>query len=49
VGVFIHELHTPSIREPVPTTTNPVPSPASREVMMIDVDWREPFIDYIRE
>jgi hypothetical protein len=25
VGVFIHELHTPSIPEPAPTTTDPAP------------------------
>jgi ribonuclease HI len=48
-GVFVHELHTPSIPEPVPTTTDPTPSQAGQEVMMIDVDWRQPFIDYIRE
>jgi hypothetical protein len=49
VGVFVHELHTPSIPEPVPTTTDPVPSQPGQEVMMIDIDWRQPFIDYIRE
>jgi ribonuclease HI len=38
-GVFIHELHTPSILEPAPTTTDPAPSQAGQEVMMIDVDW----------
>jgi hypothetical protein len=27
-GVFIHELHAPSIPEPAPTTTDPAPSPA---------------------
>jgi ribonuclease HI len=48
-GVFVHELHAPSIPEPAPTTTDPAPSPAGQEVMMIDVDWRQPFIDYIRE
>jgi hypothetical protein len=48
-GVFVHELHTPSIPEPAPTTTDPAHSPAGQEVMMIDVDWRQPFIDYIRE
>jgi hypothetical protein len=37
-GVFIHELHAPSISEPVPMTTNPAPSQAGQEVMMIDVD-----------
>jgi ribonuclease HI len=48
-GVFVHELHAPSIPEPAPTTTDPAPSQAGQEVMMIDVDWRQPFIDYIRE
>jgi ribonuclease HI len=48
-GVFVHELHAPFIPEPAPTTTNPAPSQAGQEVMMIDVDWRQPFIDYICE
>jgi ribonuclease HI len=48
-GVFVHELHAPSIPEPAPTTTEPAPLPAGQEVMMIDVDWRQPFVDYIRE
>jgi hypothetical protein len=48
-GVFVHELHAPSIPEPAPTTIDPAPSSAGQEVMMIDVDWRQPFIDYIRE
>jgi ribonuclease HI len=48
-GVFVHELHAPSILEPAPTTTDPAHLPAGQEVMMIDVDWRQPFIDYIRE
>jgi hypothetical protein len=26
IGVFVHELHAPSILEPTPTTTNPAPS-----------------------
>jgi hypothetical protein len=47
--VFIHELHAPSIPKPVPTTTEPAPLPAGQEVMIIDVDWRQPFIDFIRE
>jgi hypothetical protein len=49
VGVFIHELHASSIPEPAPSTTDPAHPQASQEVMMIDVDWRQPFIDYIRE
>jgi ribonuclease HI len=41
-GVFVHELHAPSILEPAPTTTDPAPLPAGQEVMMIDVDWYNP-------
>jgi ribonuclease HI len=48
-GVFVHELHAPSIPEPTPTTTDPAHPPAGQDVMIIDVDWRQPFIDYIRE
>jgi hypothetical protein len=40
MGVFVHEVHAPSIPEPVPMTTNPTLSQAGQEVMMIDVDWR---------
>jgi hypothetical protein len=47
-GVFVHELHAPSIPEPAPPTTVPA-HPAGQEVMMIDVDWRKPFIDYLSE
>jgi hypothetical protein len=49
VGVFVHELHAPSIPESALTITDPTPSQACQEVMMIDVDWRQPFIDYIRK
>jgi hypothetical protein len=38
-GVFVHELHEPSILEPTPTTIDPAPLSAGQEVMMIDVDW----------
>jgi ribonuclease HI len=48
-GVFVHKLHAPSIPELAHTTTDPAPSQPSQEVMMVDVDWRQPFIDYIRE
>jgi ribonuclease HI len=48
-GVFVHELHAPSIPEPAPPTTDPAHPPAGQEIMMIDVDWRQPYIDYIRE
>jgi ribonuclease HI len=49
VGVFIHELHAPSIPEPAPSTTDPAHPLAGQEVMMIDVDWRQPLIDYLSE
>jgi hypothetical protein len=37
-GVFVHELHAPSILESVPPTTDSAHPPAGQEVMMIDVD-----------
>jgi hypothetical protein len=48
-GVFIHELHAPCIPEPAPPTTVPAHPPAGQEVVMIDVDCRLPFIDYLSE
>jgi hypothetical protein len=48
-GVFVHELHAPSIPVPALATTDTTPSQAGQVVMMIDVDWRQPFIDNIRE
>jgi hypothetical protein len=48
-GVFVHELHAPSIPEPAPPTTVPAHPSAGQEVMMIDADWRQPFIDYLSE
>jgi hypothetical protein len=48
-GVFVHELHASAILEPAPPTTVPAHPHASQEVMMIDVDWRQPFIDYLSE
>jgi hypothetical protein len=48
-GVFVHELHKPSILEQAPTpliTDFGLPQP-SQEVMMIEMDWRQPFVDYI--
>jgi hypothetical protein len=46
-GIFIHELHKPSIPEQssAPTTTS---VQLDREVFMIDADWRTPFIDKIK-
>jgi ribonuclease HI len=48
-GAFAHELHAPSILEPAPSSPDPAHPPAGQEVMMIDVDWRQSFIDYLRE
>jgi hypothetical protein len=48
-GVFVHELHAPSIPEPAPPTTVPAHPLAGQEVMKIDVDWGQPFIDYLSE
>jgi hypothetical protein len=48
-GVFVNELHAPSIPEPTPSTTDPAHPPTDQEVVMIDVDWWQPFIDYILE
>jgi hypothetical protein len=48
-GVFVNELHAPSIPEPTPSTTDLAHPPTGQEVVMIDVDWWQPFIDYILE
>jgi hypothetical protein len=37
-GVFVHELHAPSIPVPALATTDTTPSQAGQVVMMIDVD-----------
>jgi ribonuclease HI len=46
-AVVVHKLHAPSI--PEPPTIDAAHPPAVQEVMMIDVDWRQPFIDFICE
>jgi ribonuclease HI len=48
-GVFVHELHAPSIPELAPPTTDPAHPPTGQEVMMINADGRQPFIDYLSE
>jgi hypothetical protein len=48
-GVFIHELHHPSIRKLDPMIVDQGSSEPSREVMMIEVDWRVLFIDFIKD
>ena len=48
-GIFVHELHHPSINISTPLEVDPVPQETSREVMMIEADWRTTFIDYIKD
>ncbi|XP_039778216.1 uncharacterized protein LOC120645500 [Panicum virgatum] len=47
-GVFVHELYHPSINTSTPMEVNSAPQETSQEVMMIEVDWRATFIDYIK-
>jgi ribonuclease HI len=46
-GVFVHKLHHPSIKAPDSSSTAQGPKEPDREVLMIEVDWRVAFIDYI--
>jgi hypothetical protein len=48
-GVFVHELHHPSIRAPDSSTIAQAPKEIDREVLMIEVDRRVAFIDYIQK
>jgi ribonuclease HI len=49
LGVFIHELHYPSIKTPDLRTIAQGPMEPDQEVLMIEVDWQVAFIDYIQE
>jgi ribonuclease HI len=46
-GVFVHELHHLSIGAPDSISIVQGPKEPNREVLMIEVDWRVAFIDYI--
>jgi ornithine carbamoyltransferase len=48
-GVFVHKLHHPSIKKPDPMSINQAPQETSREIMMIEVDWRVSFIDFVKD
>jgi ribonuclease HI len=48
-GVFVQELKQPSIKSSPPVTTDAGPQQPDREVMMLGEDWREAFIDFIRD
>jgi ribonuclease HI len=47
LGVFIHELHHPSIKAPDSSSITQDPKEPDQEALMIEVDWRVVFIDYI--
>jgi hypothetical protein len=47
--VFVHELHHPSIKALDSSSITQGPKEPDREVLMIEVDWRVTFIDYIQE
>ena len=47
--IFVHELHHPSIVASAQMNIDSISSETSGEVMMVEVDWRVPFIDYIKE
>ena len=48
-GVFVHELHHPSVKVQSQQATDEEAPTTVREVLMIDEDWRTEFIDFIKE
>jgi ribonuclease HI len=48
-GVFIQELKQPSIKSSSQVTTDAGPQQPDREVMMLGEDWREAYINFIRD
>jgi ribonuclease HI len=48
-GVFVHELHHPSIMAPYSSSIAQGPKEPDREALMIEIDWRVTLIDYIQE
>jgi ribonuclease HI len=49
LGVFVHKLHHPSIKIPDQSTIAQGHLEPNLEVLMIKVDWRVTFIDFIKE
>jgi hypothetical protein len=47
--VFVQELKQPSIKSSPQVTINVGPQQPDREVMVLREDWREAFIDFIRD
>ena len=48
-GVFVHELHHPSVKVQSQQGTDAEASATVREVLMIEEDWRTQLIDFIKE
>jgi ribonuclease HI len=48
-GVFVQELKQPSIKSSPQVTIDAGPQQPDREVMVLREDWREAFIDFIRD
>ena len=48
-GVFVHELHHPSVKEQSQQATDTQALATVREVMMIEEDCQTQFIDFIKE
>jgi hypothetical protein len=48
-GAFVQELKQPSINSPPQVTTDSGLHQPDREVMMLGEDWREAYIDFIRD
>ena len=48
-GVFVHELHHPSVKVQSQQATNTEAPATVRQVLMIEEDWRIQFIDFIKE
>jgi hypothetical protein len=48
-GVFVQELKQPSIKSSPQVTIDAGPQQLDREVMVLEEDWREAFIDFIRD
>jgi hypothetical protein len=48
-GVFVQEVKQPSIKSSPQVTIDADPQQLDREFMMLGEDWREAFIDFIRD
>src|SRR6185312_6782629 len=48
-GVFVHELHHPSVKVQSQQATDEEAPAIVREVLMIEEDWRIQFMDFIKE